>query len=292
MSSMNSSNSRHARAQESFTITEILEILWRGKLRIAICTVIGLILATSLALVLPKKFDATVLVAPVSGSGNSGALQSVLGNLSGLASMAGVNISHGTKTAIEIATLTSTKLTEKYISENNLLPVLFASRWDTSKNNWDQSAKIPSLWEANRLFSKEIRDVEKNPKTGLVTLRITWTNPRIAAIWANGLIDLANESLREREIRRAIRDSNYLKAQAEATHNIELKEDIYMLMMRVLQKEMIAQGENEYAFRVIDPAVIAEKASSPKVILWALMGLFLGLSLSSCYVVLRSSWGH
>jgi uncharacterized protein involved in exopolysaccharide biosynthesis len=292
MSSTTRSKLRRAKGQESFTIVEILGILWDSKVLIGICTIFGLVFATCVAIVLPKKYNASVLVSPVSGSGGSGGLRSVLGNLSGLASIAGVNISHGAKTAIEVATLKSTELTEKYINKNDLLPILFANRWDKVSKRWDQGVKIPSLWEGSKYFSEKIREVAENPKTGLVTLQITWTDPRLAEIWANGLVKLANESLRDREIRRATRDIEYLKSQAEATHNIALREDIYTLMMRVLQREMIAQGENEYAFRIIDPAVIAEKPSSPKVVLWALMGLFLGCSLSSCYVVLRSSWSR
>lgn len=278
-----------ASPQESFTINDILGMLWSRRILIACCTVFGAVLATGIAFVLPKKYEASVLVSPVARGGGGAALQSAIGNLSGLAAMAGVNINGRSRAAIEIATLQSTELTEKYIKDNNLLPILFSSKWDKEAKRWNIGVRIPSVWDGNRFFARSVRDVEKNEKTGLVTVRITWTDPRLAAMWANGLVELANSTLRDRAIRRAKRNIKYLQNRAEATHNIELKQDIYSLMMRVLQKEMVAQGQEEYAFRVIDPAVVPEKAAYPRKILWGLMGLLLSFNLICCYVILNCS---
>jgi len=50
---------------------------------------------------------------------------------------------------------------------------------------------------------------------------------------------------------------------------------------------MLARGREEYAFRVLDPAVAAERPSSPRPLLWTALGLFLGAVLSIFFVLLR-----
>ena len=48
-----------------------------------------------------------------------------------------------------IAILQSRVLTETYIREQNLLPILFASKWDATKGEWKarDPAKWPTLWD-------------------------------------------------------------------------------------------------------------------------------------------------
>jgi len=49
-----------------------------------------------------------------------------------------------------------------------------------------------------------------DPKTGLVTLSITWNDPNIAAKWANGLVRMANDYLRDQAIEESERNIAYL----------------------------------------------------------------------------------
>ncbi len=95
-----------------------------------------------------------------------------------------------------LTVLQSEALTEKYISSHNLLPVLYANQWDRGKNTWRSSdvAKVPTLWKANRFF-KKIRSVSTDAKTGMITMTIKWTDPVLAASWANDLVALTNEYL-------------------------------------------------------------------------------------------------
>jgi hypothetical protein len=55
-------------------------------------------------------------------------------------------------------------------------------------------------------------------------------------------------------------------------------------MEEEIKKEMIARGRDEFALRVIDPAVPPEKESFPRPVLWTagafLGGIFLGLLVS------------
>jgi uncharacterized protein involved in exopolysaccharide biosynthesis len=60
---------------------------------------------------------------------------------------------------------------------------------------------------------------------------------------------------------------------------VELRQALYTLIETEIKKVMIAQGSEEYAFKVIDPARVAEEKSSPRRALITLVGAFAGLML-------------
>jgi len=268
------------------SLHEFFTILRRGWKLIASITICTSLVAAIAAWSLPKQYVAKVLLSPVtnqSGSGGLGGVSSALSQLGGLASLAGIAAPGGGGDKEDaIATLQSEALTEKYIREHNLLPILFKNMWDSRLQKWITAdpEKIPTLWKGNQYFARHVREVNDGARSGLVTLTITWTDPRLAAEWANGLVSLTNDVLREKAIRETDRNIAYLNDQASKTNIVETRNAIYSLLETEIKKQMIARGSDEYAFKVIDPAVVAERASSPQKGLWISLGFLFGLLLS------------
>jgi uncharacterized protein involved in exopolysaccharide biosynthesis len=138
-----------------------------------------------------------------------------------------------------------------------------------------------------RFFDKKVRTVTLDPKTGLLKLTVRWSDPALAAEWANGLVRAANEYLRDKALREAERNIDYLKSQAASTDFIQLREAGYSLMLEELNKAMMARGNEEYAFKVLDPAQAPEEPASLKWPFWTLIGLACGLLVSVFIVLLR-----
>jgi uncharacterized protein involved in exopolysaccharide biosynthesis len=61
-------------------------------------------------------------------------------------------------------------------------------------------------------------------------------------------------------------------------------------MQTEISREMLARGSDEYALKVIDPAIAPDDESSPQIVLWALLGVFGGVVLSLAGVFIRMSW--
>ena len=74
-------------------LREVFAVLWSGKIKILVITLIFAISSVFYALSVPNQYKATALLAPAQSepSGLSGAL----GQIGGLASLAGVNIDSG-----------------------------------------------------------------------------------------------------------------------------------------------------------------------------------------------------
>jgi uncharacterized protein involved in exopolysaccharide biosynthesis len=291
---MNISNTSNS-VEYRLGLDELLRISWSGRWLILAVTILFTTASAAAAWLIPKQYEASIIVSPVSSASGSqlggGGLGSVTSQIGGLASLAGISLGgENSKRSEYIAVLQSEALTERYIQENKLLPVLFENKWDATKSAWKthDPDKMPTLWKANRYFKKNVRDLAINTKTGLVTLTITWKDPKLAAKWANDLVSIANDYLRDKAIHEAQRNIAYLNEEAAKTNIVEAKQAIYTLMKTEISREMIARGSEEYAFRIIDPATQPEKPSFPIKIAFVVLGFAGGLILSTVFVYVRA----
>jgi uncharacterized protein involved in exopolysaccharide biosynthesis len=132
------------------------------------------------------------------------------------------------------------------------------------------------LEDGYRVFDKQVRNIVENRKTNVITVYITWQDPKLAKQWADGLVDAANELIRQQEIERSTNNLAYLQAASERTSIIEVKNSIYKLMETEIKKQMIAMGNKHYAFRVVDPAVVPQYKAFPKHTYFAVFGGAIG----------------
>jgi uncharacterized protein involved in exopolysaccharide biosynthesis len=275
------------------TLGEQLATVWSRKWFVLSGTAIAAAIAIAAAFLVTPQYQASVLLMPVSPSsarGGLGGLSSLGSGVGGLAALAGLSLGGSEEKAESVAVLQSEALTDRYIERNNLLPILYKKRWNPLTKTWKSTDPddVPTLWKANRYFKGHIRSVGTNTKTGLVTLTITWTNAQQAATWANGLVKMTNDYLRNKAIDEAQHNIDYLTAEAAKTNIADVKEGIYSILLDQIKKAMLARGTEEYAFRVVDPAVAPEKPYSPKKVVWMLVGGCLGLLVSSGVVLIQA----
>ncbi len=268
---------RSHRYDDEIRIKDLIQTLHEHRLGAMLFVLACTGLVGTLSFLLPKRYDAMIIVSPVSSTAehNFGG-SSTMGTLSGLAALAGLNVGNDSKKAESMATLQSEALTERYIHDNNLLPVLFADKWDAVRSTWKTAdpRNMPTLWKANQYFKHSVRSITTDTKTGMVTLTIRWTDAATAARWANGLVKMANDYLREAALAEADRNVAYLTEQATNTDAVGIKQATYFLLQSELSKAMIAKGTQEYAFKIVDPAVPPERAAYPQKTIWVLAAFF------------------
>jgi uncharacterized protein involved in exopolysaccharide biosynthesis len=284
--------SAESASTRDITLGDLLRGLWKLKWLVVAMSLLLMCAAGGAALVLPKQFQASIVVSPASEDASSrlGGLGAVLADAGGLASsLSGLTLGNNGQKGETIAILQSEALTEDYIRTNGLLQILYKNLWDPASGKWNvtDERKIPTLWKANQLFKRKIRTVVVDSRTGLVTLSIKWKDPVAAAQWANDLVRLTNDHLRTRAILESERNIAYLGEQALKTDVVGAKQAIYSVLQSEINKGMIARGRQEYALRIIDPATPAEFASSPVPTLWGMVGLLSGLLLGAIVVYAR-----
>jgi hypothetical protein len=138
----------------------------------------GVGLCTALAItyvsVATPVYRASTILAPAAGDSGLN-LDSALGQLGGIAAIAGISSSGGGETEESLAVLRSRDFTERFLRDEMLLPQLYPDLWDAAKNQWRvPESEQPSYAGAYRRFNNTVRSVAQDKKTGLLTLSIDW----------------------------------------------------------------------------------------------------------------------
>ena len=212
-----------------------------------------------------------------------------LSSLGGLASLAGISIGEDSKRKVEaLATLQSRALTEAFIKDEALLPILFAKRWDKANSKWNDSwtGEAPTLWDGNKKFS-EIRDVREDKKTGLITVAVEWSDPELARKWVTEIVGRTNELLRTRAISRSESNRSFIEIQLQSATIVEVRQALFGLIENEIKSSMLAQSSGDYAFKVIDPAVAPEEKIRPQRGLIAALAFIAGLMLTFLYALVN-----
>lgn len=283
--------------EAELSVHEVLAVLGKKK-----WLALGFILIMTgavflVSILLPKQYDAIIVLSPVANSSTSGllsGLNSVVSQFGGLGALTGLTPNSDSTKSESLAVLESEVLTEEYINRTQLLPTLFPKEWDAQAGRWRHpaAASTPTLWKGNKLFKDKIRRVSNDIKSGLVTLTITWTDPVTAAKWANGLVRLTNDYRRDKAIRDSERNIAFLTAEAAKTDVVGVRQAIYSILQTEISKMMLARGNDEYALKVVDPAIAPEKAASPRPLEWTLIGLFVSTMLTLILAFLWAALGH
>lgn len=256
---------------------EYWRMLVKNRKLIGIITAASTLIALIIAFLLPPVYRAEVLLAPVSEDQSEG-LSAIASQYGDVAALAGINLGPSKdKTAEYIAALKSRSLSVSFINEENLKPFLFPGNWDEEGKKWKDNTNIPSDWDAFKKFDEDIRTVQVDRKTGLVTLEIEWKDAALAAKWANSLVRRVNTRLRNETIEEAERSIGYLEKQLLSISTVEIQQSIYRLIETQAKKKMIANSREAYAFTVIDPAVSPQLEARPRRIMIITIAFLSGL---------------
>jgi uncharacterized protein involved in exopolysaccharide biosynthesis len=238
-------------------------------------------IAVAAALLMTEIYRAEVLLAPADQD-KAGGLAGLAGQFGGLASLAGIDIGGGGgKTEETLAVLQSRSFINAFIIDNELMPILFEDSWDPVTKKWkvDDPEKLPTMWDAYKMFSQNVLSVSTDKTNGLITLAIEWKDPELAAEWANTLVDRVNAHQKRLANEEAKKSIAYLENQLRETSVVEMRQSIFNLIEAQTKNIMLANVRDEFAVKTIDPAVPPEERIKPKRKLMVILGFMVGLML-------------
>lgn len=263
---------------DSFDLIDWLSTLWQGRWWIVLFT--GVFGACGLAYALSAEewFRAEVVMVRAEDSG----LRGGLGQIGGLASLAGIDLGGGDSASqTPLAVLGSREFAREFIQQKELLEVLLPRKKDDTRP--------PDLRDAVEYFRTRVCTISEDKKTGLVTLAVTWRDPVAGAEWANDLVRRSNARLRERALNEATRNVKYLQDEMSATNVASLQQSLGRVLESEMQKLLLARGRDEFAFKVIDPAFVPKRRVAPQRFVILAASVLLGLVVSVVVVTARSA---
>jgi LPS O-antigen subunit length determinant protein (WzzB/FepE family) len=261
---------------DEIDLWQLWEILWSGRWVIIAITSLFAVGGVTYALVAQEWWRAEVVLAPAD---KKGGMSGALSQLSGLASLAGVSVGGGDSNE-PLAVLKSKDFARQFITDMNLMPTLFKEA-ETLKEK-------PDIRDAVQIL-EAIRTVSDDKKTGLITLSIRWKDADTAALWANELARRVNARLRAEALAEAERNVAYLQKEIAATSVVSLQQSMGRVLEGEMQKFMLARGNEEFAFKVIDKATPPRQRDAPKRSLIAIVATLAGGVLGILAVFLRQA---
>jgi LPS O-antigen subunit length determinant protein (WzzB/FepE family) len=225
-------------------------------------------------------YRAGITVIPVAGDEAAGALSRLAGQFGGLAGLAGVNLGGSGNSQEAMALLRSQAFGESLIVDEDLMPLLFAGRWDAESGKWraDRDGDVPTLWDGWLRFDRKVRTILEDRDRGLVTIRIEMADRERAAALAASIVERANRQLRERKLAEIDGNLDYLRTELARAELVELRQAISRVMEAQVSERMLASARSEYAFRVLDPPRVpdADRPVRPRRALLAALGTVAG----------------
>jgi uncharacterized protein involved in exopolysaccharide biosynthesis len=264
------------------------QALWKAKGVIAAVTLLFAVCATAYALLATPWWRVEVVLAPA----DEKMMPAIGGQLGGLAALAGVNLGGAGASIDALAILRSREFARDFIADNDLVPVLFARDWDPERKAWKSSnpRRQRDVRDAVKKFHEDVLRVSQDRQTKIVTLRVDWTDPEVAAQWAGELVRRVNERMRERALRRAESNLKYLEAELARTNMVTLQQSIGRIVENEMQTVMLARGNEDFAFRVLDGPVAPKYPIRPKRLFTIVLGTLVGVFLGTLGVLVLHGW--
>lgn len=267
---------------EEIDLRELFATLWRGKWIIIAFTVVFAAAGVAYALYKPNIYQASVLLAPAHDEGGTSGLN---GQLGGLASLAGISLGGGgaNQTVMAKEVLQSRAFLTDFIHRHNLtIPLMATEAWDLKNEKWvidreiysadtgkwladdDGESLKPTDWDMVKKFREEHLRVSTNDETGMVTVSVKSLSPSAAKDWAEKLVQDINEHMRGQDVKEAEARIAYLEDKLSETNIAGMQQVFYQLIESETRTVMLANAQNEYVFKTVDPAVVPQEKSEPK----------------------------
>ena len=190
---------------------------------------------------------------------------------------------------VVMAKMRSRTFTELFIKKAKVAQYLFPEQWNAKTDRWISTEPDSNLVFAE--FHENIRFIDHDPKTDLMSVRIRFSDPSLTSKWANQYVTEFNLYMRERALEEASKKRDYLAKQAESTEIVEMQKSIYRLIEAQTAVIMLAQSKTEFAVEVLDRAYEPFERFSParkRIALLAVVGASLIAIFFICaHVVVR-----
>lgn len=251
-------------------------------------TTLSTVIAIIYAISIENVYRASVLAVPNTTEGKiSSPLSGIGDQFAGLAGMAGIDISGGQQEIeTNLAVIESKQFTKIFLEKNNIYEELYPDLWDRNAGTWSEDAKIP-------LFDDVLKDVYGiqnilfDKRVGQLSVTVDLNDPEYAAKWANQFMETANDYLKESAILEAKKNIRFLNNELSNAKVVQMRQLLNEMIARETQTIMIANTRDDFAFRIIDPALVPDKKIRPQRSLIVILGAIIGLIIASVLSYIR-----
>jgi len=249
--------------EDEINLLDLFIVLLRHKVMILSVVFLAGVAAVVISLLMPNIYLSEITIAPTTQEKAGGGLAALGGFGAMIASEVGIGGS-GSLEQLEVV-LKSRELTNSIIRQYNLMPFLFEDDWDAESKKWKkrEKEKQPKFEDAYKAIHK-LLSVKPEKKQNVMRLGFESKDPEMAQAILNYYIIGLSEFLRRQTLEDASAQQVHLSQQLSKTTDPLLKNRLYELIAKQIEKETLAKVQKYYSFNVIDPSYLPERKFKPK----------------------------
>ena len=261
-------------------IIEAIQIIRDEFKKICITAILFGVLTAGYSLTISESYKATVVISDSKPTLNLTDLG--LGGLIGGASLfSSTSSTHQDMKAI----FDGNKVYMDFISENDLLPMIFKDDWDETAGTWKSKPKD------NLDGIKAIRDqveVSYNFDNAKTYLSVIWNDPKIAANWANELAGRANDFITNNELNSINSTLESLtEISSQDLTNIRLNEELNKQLNELAIRTTLKKAESSLGLTIFEYAIAPKKRLWPKRTLMVVLSILVGGFAAATFFIIR-----
>lgn len=298
---MNIDAQKETSMDDEINLLELIKVLWLDKFKIIAITSVFAAFSVTYALSIENQYKAEILLVPAQSQ--SGGLSGAIGQLGGLASLAGVNLTSGETSEVEIAIhiAKSWGFISNFVSENNLsIEVGAVSGWNKETNKliynedlYDPINKVwlleggpPSDFQLFKYFAGK-KEIVENKMTGLVSVSVDSFSPHLAKKWLDLYVAAINEHMQQRKVTEVARNIKYLEIQLDKNENKEMQKVLYSIIGEQIKNKMVTEASPDYVFVPAGPSMLPQEKFSPKRAMISIWGTTIGGLIAVIYFLAK-----
>lgn len=271
----------------------ILALLWGAKWPVIIGTIVGLLGAIAYLHLATPRYQAFLQLVPTEQSGVQ-----VNRNITGLASLAGINLprGQGSQFAFALETMTGRDVAEAVAKDRALMARLFAGQWDAVRQQWAEphdslratkdaikrllAIKVipwapPGASDLQRYLQRNLALTE-NPKRSIATVTLTHPDPETARDLLAAVHRGSDAHLRRRMEARTIAYIAYIRDKLRTVDLAEHREALAVALAEQERLLMMAQTGQPFAADPLGMVSVTDAPVSPNTVLVLAGGIAAG----------------
>ncbi|NNK33119.1 MAG: chain-length determining protein [Xanthomonadales bacterium] len=179
---------------------------------------------------------------------------------------------------VVLARLRSRHFTMRFLDEYNVFRHFYPEQWLAAEQRWVDGF-TPNRGEVFTRFRDEVRSIDRDEETDIISVAMVWPDAAVARDWANAYVTSFNTYTRERTMEDVRRKQAFLEQELRRSEVLELQQSIYRLIEAQTAIAMLASAREEYALEIIDPAALPYRSFTlsrkKRVVLGTVTGLLL-----------------
>jgi hypothetical protein len=271
--------------QMDIDLIAIVRTLVRNFRLLLLTAIAGAIVGVIYLNLVTYRYSVTLELAPVQSAAPSAT--SMLGGLSGLANLAGVNLpadSAAQQRELYVAQLTSALVANDLLADKKIVMHLFQGRWDAQNGRWKTERGLlssiassvrsllgapgrqlgpPTPADMQQVLENDVSIVNQRG-AALISIGYTDADADFARYFLLQLHQAADERMRQRVIDRTTKYIEFVNKELTNVTAAEQRQALIQTLSEQLRSRMFAGAKTAFAVDVFSPPIIENNALTPK----------------------------